>query len=160
MVKVNYEEWIENLYNPNWSGWKDVKYIESTCGKSRAFPDDWLRHSICFLNNYIAEKEVKDILGVDYLTDDHLEWFEGKGENVPDFIDRDTNYTIEFKQTRDGLMLLKDDCNWHNANLRVVYIRDKGMLYYYLSDGTLKPIQPFSPTRYNPYEFEVSDYEI
>lgn len=158
MVKVNYEEWFNNRNNADWSGWKDVKYIESTVGKSR-YCDNWLQHSICFLNNYLMEKYVKDFLGLDYYGDDHLEWREGKGNNLPDFIDNKTKKTYEFKQMKDFMSLETiPERDWHNADVRLIYTRIDGRLY--MIDRTESRTKMVFVANFRPFRIQYKELTI
>lgn len=130
-VYVNYEEWLNNLTNPEWQGWQKIKYIMTTVNPSK-YTNDWRQHALFFLNNYQLEKKVKQILHLDWNGIDHEDLIEGKGKNAPDFVDKSTGYTFELKQMFDAksLLLIKPN-EWHGADYKLVYFRNERALYRY-----------------------------
>lgn len=136
-LRMNYEEWLKNYEDENWSGWKIIDEIEKSTNppRSRLARENPRFHAMMFLNNYLLEKEVLNFLNrngynVRFNGDDHLDWIEGRGLDTPDYID-DKGRTFELKQTGSLDMFCDYACgwNWHGADVRLVYIRDLGTLY-------------------------------
>lgn len=163
MKYVNYEELLANIFNKNWTGWKNfyevITEVEEKGSKSKIHKDSKILHGIEFLNNYLLEKRVKEILGLDFLGDDHEVLYAKRGDCIPDFINKETGKTYELKTRwhfEDAMKL-----NWYDADYCLFYHKFTNTLYqYFPNDKSFAPIKYLRCYYINTKKYPYTDSDL
>lgn len=132
---ISFEELYKNAYNKSWKGWKELKeimfVIEAKGSKSYKHKDSKVKHAFEFLNNYLLEKEIKNLIGLEFIDPQSHEYLYDKvGDEVKaDFIDpvRNETYDLQCRWNFDDIHTL----NFHKADHKLIYIKKTNNLYEY-----------------------------
>lgn len=160
--KVVYKEFYQNVYNKDWSGWKNlgevISEIEAQGSVSKKHKDSKVLHAIEFLNAHLQEERIKEVYHLEYLDGTHNYLYARRGDAIPDFKDCN-NLTYELKSRWN----LEDatKCNWYNADVCLFYWKNDNSLYKY--DRVNKKFHlikenfrmPFINTKTYPYTDEM-----
>lgn len=134
MKRVDYEEFYSNVYNKEWCGWKNLgdimKIIEDSGSKSIAYPNSKVKHALNFLNNYLVEIRVKELMHLNWYDSTHEFLYAKVGEAKPDF-KNNNGESYELKQRWSLYDATK--CNWYNADHKLLLLKSDNSLYEYFS---------------------------
>lgn len=160
---ISYEELYQNVYNPNWKGWRDVidimTSIESKGSRSIRHKDSRVLHALEFLNNHFVEEKVKEILSLQYLGDDHEVLYDRVGAvNIPDFIDENgETYELKSRWCFEDVKRI----NWNGADHCLFYYKATNFLYeYYPETGAFVPITYFRAKYVNTKAYPFKDNQL
>lgn len=134
MLKVSYEEIIENWNNSEWQGWNTVRQILNTIGYS--YEKDDKKRVINFVKNYLVEKSfIESYKDYDYYSEDDLhEYFhEGNGSKNPDFLlntgNRFVSAELKSVERISFDLLYKFNYRWHGAEQKLFFSKNDKAVY-------------------------------
>ena len=163
MEVVKYEEFYRNVNNKNWSGWKNLgevmTEVERQGSKSFKYSDSKVKHALNFLNSWLLETRVKDVLGLQFFGDDHDGIYPRRGDaNKPDFID-EKGITYELKERWN----LDEAYNiyWGNCDACLLHIKGINVLYrYYPETGEAVKICNLRAAFVNIKNYRFTDADL
>lgn len=132
MLKISYEEIIENWSNAEWQGWKDVRKILNTIGFS--YEKDDRKRVINFVKNYLVEKSfIESYPDYKYYSEDDLHdyFHEGNGSGNPDFI-LDTGKRLVSAEMKsvERIRSSSFSFNWHGAEQKLFFSKNDKAVYH------------------------------
>lgn len=159
---IFYDELYENVYNRNWPKWKNLgdlmAFVEESGSYCKRFPESRVKHALNFLNSYLLEKRVAEVLHLKFFGDDHEAIYPKRGEQKPDFIDaKGETYELKERWSFDE----GARAYWNDADHCLLHLKSDNCLYeFHRKEGRYEKICYLRASYVNIKNYPYDDKDL